>query len=230
MALLAFAGAASAQWTSTVTLVSDYEYRGVSLSKENPALQASVDYAFDNGLAVGAWATNLDYGPDYDGSYEVDGYVTFTRSVSESTQWSVGLNAFTYPDSNRALRIESYVEGYADVTLGGLNLAQWYAPDYGNLGVAELYTEANYTWTLPRDFALRAHAGYSWGEYWRDRDLGGGEVVDYSFGLTWTAGHVSLGAKITGTDMDGERRITHGAFTNDARLVVSLETTFPWGD
>ena len=56
VALLGVAGAAQAQFSSTVTAVSDYDFRGVSLSAKDPALQASLDYAFgETGFSVGAW-------------------------------------------------------------------------------------------------------------------------------------------------------------------------------
>ena len=72
---LAFAsagGLAHAQISSTIAAVSDYEFRGVSLTDTDPALQASLDYSFSNGIAIGAWGSNLDYGPDYDGDFELD--------------------------------------------------------------------------------------------------------------------------------------------------------------
>jgi hypothetical protein len=84
-------GLAHAQFSSTLTLVSDYEFRGVSLTETDPALQASLDYEFANGIAIGAWASNLDYGDDYDGSFELDFYVSYTGEISESASWSAGL-------------------------------------------------------------------------------------------------------------------------------------------
>jgi uncharacterized protein (TIGR02001 family) len=236
-ALLVSASAARAQFSSTVTLVSDYEFRGVSLSQTDPALQASLDYAFANGLGVGAWASSLDYGEDYDGSLELDLYASYSADISDTAAWSVGLTAYTYPDSHgqpatatRAarLKIEPYVEGYVDITTGSFNLAQWYTDDFAGLGVGELYTEFNFNHALPRGFKVMAHAGYSWGDYWEDPAMGGGELFDYSFGLSYDAGHFALAGKITGTDASGEQQVTSGAFANDARLVFSIETTFPW--
>jgi uncharacterized protein (TIGR02001 family) len=225
------AASAHAQVSSTVTLASDYEFRGVSLSDTEPVLQASLDYAFANGFAIGAWASPLDYGDDYDGSVELDYYASYSREVSDTLSWSAGLTAYTYPGSEASatrLKIEPYIEGYVDITLGGLNAAQWYADDYSGLGISAQYTEVNYTLALPRDLSLKAHVGYSWGDYWEDDTMGGGELADFSLGLAYQAGNFSLNGKITGTDASGARKVSHGPFTNDARLVVSIETTFPW--
>jgi uncharacterized protein (TIGR02001 family) len=226
--LAATCGRAHAQLSSTVTVVSDYEFRGVSLSQTDPALQASLDFEFATGVAIGTWASNLDYGDDFDGSFELDFYASYTREISETTSWSAGVTAYTYPDSHAPLKIEPYLEGYVDITLGSFNAAQWYAGDYSGLGVDALYTELNYTFELPRNLSIAAHLGLSWGDYWNDDTMGGGELFDYSLGVTYQPGNFALGAKFTGTDASGERRVTSGAFTNDARFLVSIATTLPW--
>ena len=237
LVLATAAGAAHAQFSATITVTSDYEFRGVSLAGTDPAVQASADYEFAGGLAIGAWTSNLDYGDDYDGSFELDFYLSFGREISESVSWSAGLTAYTYPDSrarpatatqSERLEIERYVEGYVGITLGSFSAAQWYTDDYSGLGQGAQYTEVNFTRELPRNFSLAAHAGYSWGDYWEDNTMGGGELADYSLGLSYEAGHFTLTGKVTGTDASAAREITSGPFTNDTRLVVSIETTFPW--
>jgi uncharacterized protein (TIGR02001 family) len=230
-------GVANAQFSSTVTAVSDYEFRGVSATGENPALQASLDYSFSNGIAIGAWASNVDYGDDYDGNFELDLYASYSREISESASWSAGLTVYNYPDSrarvatsthDARLKIEPYVEGYVGFTAGSFRAAQWYTADYSGFGVGAQYTEINYSRELPRGFSLDAHVGYSWGDYWADDSLGGGELADYSLRLSFEAGRFTLAGKLTATDADGERKVTSGTFANDARFIVSIETTFPW--
>jgi len=221
---LAIAGVSHAQLSSTVTLVSDYEFRGVSLTEGDPALQASLDYAFDSGFALGAWASNLDYGDDYDGNYELDVYASYVHEISQSLAWGAGVTAYTYPDSED---IEDFLEGYVDLTAGDWRAAQWYAHDYSGLGVSALYSEVNYSHQFAGKITVLAHLGYSWGDYWNDSTQGGGELLDYSLGAEYTLGRFTLAGKLTGADA-GEREITSGAFRNDARLVFSIATTFPW--
>jgi uncharacterized protein (TIGR02001 family) len=230
-------GLAHAQFSSTVTAVSDYEFRGVSLTGTDPALQASLDYAFANGIAIGAWGSNLDYGRDYDGNFEIDFYASFSREITDSLSWSAGLTAYTYPGSSaraatptrdERLKIEPYVEGYVDITLGSFHAAQWYTHDYSGLGIGALYTELNYAHEMPHGVSLDAHLGYSWGDYFEDDTMGGGELADYSLGVSFAAGHFTLAGKITATDASGDRKVPDGPFTNDARFVLSIETTLPW--
>ncbi|TMP43217.1 TorF family putative porin, partial [Pseudoalteromonas sp. S1688] len=64
---------AAANWSTTITAASDYTFNGVSQTDNDPALQASLDYAYDNGVYAGVWASNVDFGDDTD--FELDAYV-----------------------------------------------------------------------------------------------------------------------------------------------------------
>ena len=41
--------------TANLGVVTDYRFRGVSQTHENPAIQGGVDYAHASGLYLGAW-------------------------------------------------------------------------------------------------------------------------------------------------------------------------------
>src|SRR5215216_4776972 len=87
--LLAVSGASQAQFSSTWTAVSDYDFRGFSQSGTDPALQGSADYAFgDSGLSAGAWASNVDFGNDED--IELDLYVNYVGKINDTFSWTTG--------------------------------------------------------------------------------------------------------------------------------------------
>ncbi len=104
---------------------------------------------------------------------------------------------------------------------------QWYADDYGDLGVGAWYTEANVLYPLSEKLSVSFHAGYNYGDYWTK--FGGGELIDYSVGLGYTVGKVDLGATFTGTDASGTQKITGDIFNNEPRFLVTIATIFPWG-
>ena len=61
--LMLVAGPALAgEFSSTITATSDYDFRGVSQTGKDPALQLSLDYAFDSGFYAGLWGSNVDFG------------------------------------------------------------------------------------------------------------------------------------------------------------------------
>lgn len=221
-AMLAVTGVAQAQFSSTVTGVSDYDFRGVSLTARGPALQASADYAFgESGFAVGAWASNIDAGPDIDGDVEVDVYAGFNKEINDTFGFNAGIVYYTYPDSDD---IEEYPEAYVGFTAAGFGLKQWYSNDFVGSNESALYTEANYSFELPANLSLALHAGYSYGDAYEDIEL-----MDYSVGLNYTSGDIIFGVKYTGTDASGDQEVTDDLFNNEPRFLVSISTTLPWG-
>lgn len=236
--LLLAAGGASAQVSGTVTLTNDYDFRGVSQSAKDPALQASIDYAMDNGWYIGAWASNVDFGED-DVDYEVDLYTGFTGGEEEGVFWDVGLVYYAYPDDSDL----NYPEIFAGVGYDWFEGKLWFSNDYVNSGETAWYAEANGAFPLPNNFSILAHAGYSFGDAW---DLAAdelnsaifdetgvnpgfdGEYLDWSLGVGYTAGNFELALKYIDTDGDIEE--TGDVFNNEGRVIFTIATTFPWGE
>ncbi len=229
VALLGVAGAAQAQVSSTVTGVTDYDFRGVSLSAKNPALQASLDYAFgETGFSLGAWASNIDYGNDVDGTLELDLYAGYEASINDDLSWNAGLVWYTYPGSDNTAT-KSKIGSYPELSVGlgwkGLGVKQWYAIDYGGSSNDALYTEVNYTFALPQNFSITLHAGYNYGDA-----FDGFEYLDYGATVGLDVGKFSLALKFTGTDNSGADKVTDDVFNNEGRVLFSVSTTFPWGE
>jgi uncharacterized protein (TIGR02001 family) len=228
--LLALSGVSQAQFSSTWTAVSDYDFRGFSQSAKDPALQGSADYAFgDSGFSMGAWASNVDFEP-FDGDIELDLYANYVGKINDTFAWTAGATYYMYPGSDSVVVDEEelpslgeYWEAYVGLNAGNFAFKQWYADDFYESGSSAQYTEANYTQPIGEKFSLAFHLGYSWGDYWEDV-----ETTDYAVQANFTAGHFTLFAKFTGTDGDVE--VTSDVGNNEARFLVGAMTTFPWGD
>lgn len=238
-AALAAAGTANAgEFSSTITAVSDYDFRGFSQSKKDPALQASLDYGFDNGFAIGAWASNIDFEP-VDGDIELDLYAGYSADISDNVSWNVGAVYYLYPgsdtrtisDGEGTIQIDDigeYWEAYVGIDVGPVSLKQWYADNLYDIDESALYTEANATFPIGETgFSVLAHVGYSWGDAWDD-DVLGGELFDYSIGVGYDFEKFSLALKYTGTDASGDQKITDDVANNEGRVVFSISTTLPW--
>jgi hypothetical protein len=48
--------------TGNVSLTTDYTFRGLSQTNDNPAIQGGLDFAMANGFYLGTWASNIDFG------------------------------------------------------------------------------------------------------------------------------------------------------------------------
>jgi uncharacterized protein (TIGR02001 family) len=220
--LLLTSGVAHAQLSGTVTVVSDYDFRGISLSATEPALQGSIDWAHDSGLYLGALGSCcLDYGPGTETSNEVDLYAGFAGEASGGFGYDVGIVYYTYwPDDDEVDYPELWVGG----SYGPIKVKAWYTNDYGNLDVDAYYIEGNGTFELPQNFTLTAHVGYNFGDYWND--FFGDEPIDYSVGVGYAIGHFNLNLKYV--DMSSDVDIESDEFNNEGRVIFSVATTFPW--
>ena len=113
--LLAISGVSQAQFSSTWTAVSDYDFRGVSQSGKSPAIQGSADYAFgDSGFSVGAWASNVDWEPAED-EIELDLYANYVGKINDTWSWTAGATWYDYPDGDD---LDGYAEAYVGFNAG----------------------------------------------------------------------------------------------------------------
>jgi len=222
LGLLGAATAAHAELSATVTGISDYRFRGISLTNDDPALQGSLDWAGENGFYVGAWASNIDYGNDVDGDIEVDLYAGFAGGAEDGLGWDVGIVWYAYPGADD---IDDYPEIYAGLSFGVFDVKQWYSNDLGGTELDGWYTEGNASFALPANLTLNLHAGYNYGDAFDNT-----EYLDYSIGLAYTLGNFELGLAWIDTDLDdGDALFSDDdLFNSDGTVVVSVSTSFPW--
>jgi uncharacterized protein (TIGR02001 family) len=221
--LMAASGMAHSQFSSTITATSDYDFRGFSQSATDPALQASLDYAFgESGFAIGAWASNVDFGNDDD--LEADYYLNYTGAINDDFSWGAGYVYYDYPSGDDT---RGYWEINTGVTFKDLGGKLWYADDYLGAGESAYYLEGNYNFAFNDAWSLQLHAGYSFGDFW---DAVGDELIDYSIGGTYTFSNFNISLKFTGTDASGDLKIEDDIGNNEGRVVLSVATTLPWGE
>jgi uncharacterized protein (TIGR02001 family) len=236
LGLATMAGVASAEGgvTSTVYGVSDYDFRGTSQTARDPALQASIDYAGDNGLVVGAWASNVDFGsgPGVDNAeIEVDVYGIFSGNFTEQLGWTTGVTYYAYPGESDL----NYTEIFGGVSYEFVSAKAWYSNEFlGDFGerlaggddTDAFYIEGNATIPLPQDFSILLHAGLSTGDYW-DNAIGD-DVFDYSIGVGYNTGKFNLALKFIGNDTGDVPEVDTDANSQEDRVLFTVQTTFPW--
>jgi uncharacterized protein (TIGR02001 family) len=226
IALAASGSAVAGEWSSTITATSDYDFRGVTLSAKDPALQASIDWAAESGFYVGAWASNIDYGSDVDGDIELDLYGGYAGETSGGLGYDVGGVWYTYPGSSSSankFKIEDYPELWAGLSYGMFDVKQWWAIDYGGGSDDAFYTEGNLTFEPAENFSIGLHLGYNYGDA-----FDGFEYMDYAVSVGYTLGNFDLELKYTGTDLSGSDKITDDVFNTEGRVIFSVSTTLPW--
>jgi uncharacterized protein (TIGR02001 family) len=233
--LLATGAAAHAELSGTVSAVSDYDFRGISLSAKDPALQGSIDWAAESGFYAGAWASNIDYGDSFDGNVELDLYGGFAGETESGLGWDVGLVWYLYPDSSSSStreEIPDYPELYGALSYKWFEFKQWYSNDLAGSDEDGFYTEVNGSFELPANFGLNVHLGYNYGDAFEspDPDFKDSEYIDYSIGVAYTLGNFDLELKWVDNDLDDDAYLysEDDVFNTEGRVIFGVSTTFPW--
>lgn len=224
-----WAGAAQAGVSGTAALTSDYVFRGISQTAEDPALQGSIDFEFDNGVYAGLWGSNVDFDDCCDESVEIDGYVGFYNELGEDWRYDAGAIYYYYPGTDEDL---DYGEVYLGVGWRWLDVYYYYTNDFYASGDAGFYWDASAEFELPVwELGLKLHYGYTGGPALNGdsaQDVGVESYSDYSIGLTRDFGNFTAELAYWDTDLDGDFEVTSGAGANDDRVVFTISTSFPW--
>jgi len=212
--------------TGSVALVTDYRFRGLSLSGGDFAVQGSVNVNHSSGFYAGAWASSLEDSPVY-GSAELDVYAGWTGEIASGVTADVGLLYYVYPNGN--VGDANVFEPYASIS-GSLGPATAkvgvaYAWKQDSLGGDDnLYLYTDWSLAVPETpLSVSAHLGYTDGalspKLLTGVSTSGG--LDYSVGAAYQiTPALSLGVSyvgVEGASIDG--------FSNDA-VVATLKASF----
>jgi len=220
--VLSSLGAAHADsFTVSPALVSDYDFRGITQTAKDPALQVGATYSHDSGFYLGGWGSNVNFGSG-DPKVELDLTTGFTwGDAKESAAFDAGVVYYTYVSKSDF----NFPEVYFGVTKDWFNAKLFYSWDFGGLGDSAYYLSTTGTFPLPSDFALVAHAGYNGGDYW-DKNYGDG-YFDWSVGVTKAIGKFTVGLSfIDGSDLAD---VPGKFFDTKSKVVATISTTLPWG-
>ncbi|MEZ5573476.1 MAG: TorF family putative porin [Halioglobus sp.] len=211
-ALLAGIGATSAQafdLSANVALTSDYRFRGISQSNEDPAVQGGFDASFEPGFYIGTWGSSVDFGGGNDtgsfGTLELDYYAGWSGPIGDTDFGiDVGYAYYQYPGDTVDPKGD-YQEFYVKPSWKDLSLNITYSDDYYAKTGKFWYYGADYSLTFAEDFSLGFHAGYN------DFDEAGvflsndkDSYTDYSVSLGYTFKGVDFSVAWVGTDLDKE--------------------------
>ena len=150
--------------SATFAVTTDYVFRGVSQTDNEPAFQAGLTYSAPFGLYAGAWGSNVDFG-EGGPNFEFDYFVGWNTDLNDSWNLDLGVTRYTYEGSSDGYGDIDYNEYIAKVTWSGpLTVAGTlaYADDYSNSGAEETYAGLSASYDLgDSGFSLGATTGYT---------------------------------------------------------------------
>ena len=142
------------QWSGSAAAVSDYRYRGISLSDNDPAMQGSVAYDHPNGAYAGLFGSTVrfNYQPT---SLQGMAYGGYSHRFANGWSGEAGGDYSTFSQDHNYDYGEVYVGAAIDNVSGRL----YYANNYFGQHTAALYAELNATTRVLERIDLFAHAG-----------------------------------------------------------------------
>ncbi|MGB0834696.1 MAG: TorF family putative porin [Psychrobium sp.] len=220
--MLTLSSHANADISSTVKLASDYTFNGVSQTQDKPALQASLDYANDNGLYAGTWASNVDFGGTDDTNLEWDFYLGKYYQLNEKLGVDVGIAYYTY-HGDSASSDYKYPEAYAKFSstskLGTSEFNLWYSWDYFGLDVGHTIAMVAHTFEVAPNHNVRVSFDRSISDdsaKWTWDGKSGYNHYRVAYNTTWKKFDLELALEDTNMNLD----------TADTRVVFSVSRTF----
>lgn len=231
-ACLAFAAPAAAQdipesitISGSAALVTDYRFRGVSMTDKEMAVQAGVSVSHESGVYIGTWASNLSGWGTFGGSnMELDIYGGFATEIASGVTLDVGLTWYMFPGGLDTTDFaEPYVKLSGDIGPANILVGVAYAPKQEALGTwynsaaSAAYDNPGdkndnlYLWTdasvgIPNTaLTLKGHIGFSDGNPglgpWGTSPAPTGKYMDWMLGADYVLGPVTLGVAYIDTDL-----------------------------
>lgn len=211
----AFAGEST---SGNATFLSDYLFRGVSQTANEPAVQATLEYDAKNGIYAGIFGSNVSALSFNNGDMETDLYAGWRGEVHSGWTLDAGLLHYYYADAKtNTTERSSYdtTEVYGGITWSWLNvkysrtLGDYFGVNNDNnlgLGVDQGgsagsdYLEVNLTFALNEAVSLIGHAGHQ-----RVTNYSKLNYTDERIGVNWlaiSADNVTLSLQYANSDAD----------------------------
>jgi uncharacterized protein (TIGR02001 family) len=213
--------------SGNATLVTDYRFRGISLTDGDFAIQGGVDVVHSSGFYVGTWASSLEDSAVY-GNAELDIYAGWSGEVSSGLTLDAGVLYYAYPNGKDVAPAniwEPYASISADLGPVSATVGAAYAWEQDSLGGDDnLYVYTDLGVGVPNTpISLAAHLGYTDGalspKILTGTSTGGG--FDWSIGASYAiTENLSFGVTYVGVQGD-----SIDSFSNDA-VVASIGFAF----
>lgn len=209
---------------TTLTAASDYRSRGISQTRNDPALQATSVLSHGSGAYAAFFISNYDFGTA--AKREQDYVLGWALPLGEQLTLDLGWAKYEYVKDASL----NYSETYASLSGWGVTLGVNYADDVADKE-SYLYTYLGYEHPLPADTTLSlrlGHADFKDDFFFKANGKGRSRYSDWQIGvsrdwlgLTWQASYVD-------TDVSRAECHSYGGSKRlcDAALLLEVSKTF----
>lgn len=217
------AGGARAQLSGTVSAVSDYRYRGTTLSDRKPAAQFGVNYDAPSGVYVGAFGSTVRLASPAGANFQFIAFAGYAQRVTPALSLEAGADYALFTGASD----DDYGEIFVGAATDTVNARVYYSPRYFGLSANGWYAELNASQPLAERVRLTGHIGFlraSYPTYYGPNYYGLAQqnVVDGRIGVAvdFDVGRVEL-AWVGVSDKNAAYRITGTSSPNTVVLTLS---------
>ncbi|MGO4377195.1 TorF family putative porin [Pseudoduganella sp. RAF53_2] len=150
------ASEAHAQLSGSAGILSNYMYRGVSLSDGRAAARLALNYDGASGWYAGGQVVTGQLAIESHRSAQWIGYAGYAHRMESGLSWETGVTAYAFP-SNSSWSFREFFVGLSGETVSA---RLHYAPNYLGFGERTLYGEVNGGWSLAPRLQMFWHGGY----------------------------------------------------------------------
>ena len=145
--------------SSNVAITSNYVFRGLTESDEEPSVHGGFDVAHDSGAYFGTWAASVaGYGG---GEVELDYFAGYGVDITDNIWADVGLYYYGYPGANGEPETTEFYAGLGS-SFGSAegDVYAHFADGYFGYDEQSTYLETNWSFPVTAGFYGLAHFGY----------------------------------------------------------------------
>lgn len=219
--LILFPGFTAAEITASISLTTDYVYRGYSKTEQHPTVQGGVEYVHDSGPFIGLWGSGVDFGDDrhFDdtANFELSPYLGLGRTLGTNWYGDLTFTRYLY-DGDVYGQDYDYNELYFSLHYQDwISVAIAYSNDAYATDETGLAYELHGRYGILDGLVASAGVGYNDAE-----DALGEDYAYWNVGMGMSIGNLTLDVRYHGTETD--RGTILGALT-DSGLVLTLSVT-----
>jgi uncharacterized protein (TIGR02001 family) len=212
-------------FTGNLTVASDYRFRGISQTYEDPTVQGGFDYSHASGFYVGNWNSNVSSDVIADGHIEMDLYAGYKFALGTDVTADVGVLQYYYPSAQVDASTDyDTTEVYFGASYKWLSAKYSYAISDDVFGVADAdgswYLDLNGNFEIADKTMLNLHVGRQ--KIKSDDDA---SYTDWKIAVSRDFGFATIGLAYVDTNASDFYTLG-GKDLGDSTVVLSLSKTF----
>lgn len=219
---------------ASVALTTDYVFRGISQTNENPAIQGSFDYHHPIGVFLGVWGSGVDEAVSK-GNVELDYYAGFTQELFKDFSYEVSFIYYNYPDGGDNPEPD-YYEFHLGLSYKFASLptepavaaGYYYSPNFYGEDDDAHYVNGTVDLSLPYGFGLGFEIGYQYVK--GDETTGGNQGESGGDGFDYVNWRIGLSNELKGFGLDLSYHDTNDSGflgkVADERVVFTVSRSF----